>query len=348
MKVAELLAERQQNWHELQQLSMEMRSRKLRRDPHRVARFGALYRAACADLALADAYQLPPQTVAYLHQIVGQAHNQLYLSRSIDLSSWGQELLYHVPQRLFQDNCLRLAAVLFFGLFLLAFGLGKASPQFAHSVVGEKNLEAMENMYANPISGGSSEGGRSVAESELMTGFYVWHNTTIGLRCFAAGLIFGFGGLFEVVQNALFLGCVFGHISNVEPQREHFFEFVTAHGPFELTAIVLSAAAGMRMGFALIDTGGYTRKEALYRASMRATPCMIAAALLFFGAAFIEGFISPSGLPYAVKAMVGAASSMLLMFYFVMLGMPRSDPHQVDSDAPVPGTWEAAMAAEKT
>lgn len=342
MKVAELLAERQQNWQELQHLCQEIDTRGTRKnDPRKVARFAALYRAACADLALADAYQLPPQTVEYLHQIVGRAHNQLYRSRSFDYENWVRELFFYVPQRLFHDNCLRLAAVLFFGLFALAFGLGKISPEFCKQLVGEENLQSMEDMYADPIGEG-----RSLAQSEGMMGFYIQHNTSIGLRCFAAGLLFGVGGLFEIIQNALFLGCVFGHMSNVHPQSEHFFEFVTAHGPFELTAIVLSAAAGMRMGFGLVDTKGYSRRESLHRSAVQAMPSMMAAGLLFAGAAFIEGFVSPSALPYWAKAAVGALSSLLLMFYFVLLGFPREDDEAPDPDAPALGTWEAAMATE--
>ena len=50
---------------------------------------------------------------------------------------------------------------------------------------------------------------------------------------------------------------------------------------------------------------------------------MGAAACLFLGAALIEGFVSPSGLPYGFKATVAVLSSGVLMFYFVVLGFPR-------------------------
>ena len=69
MKVAALLELRQQNWLELDRLCNQSRGQM---DATAVARFAALYRAACADLALADAYQLPPNTVQYLHQLVGR------------------------------------------------------------------------------------------------------------------------------------------------------------------------------------------------------------------------------------------------------------------------------------
>jgi len=77
MKVAELLELRRRNWQQLEQLCSQMENqRKRTMGAPAVARFAALYRAACADLALADSYQLPPNTDQYLHRLVGRAHNQ--------------------------------------------------------------------------------------------------------------------------------------------------------------------------------------------------------------------------------------------------------------------------------
>jgi len=52
-------------------------------------------------------------------------------------------------------------------------------------------------------------------------------------------------------------------------------------------------------------------------------PVVGAAAVMFFMAALIEGFLSPSALPYAAKVAVAILSSSLLAFYFVVLGFPR-------------------------
>jgi uncharacterized membrane protein SpoIIM required for sporulation len=120
-------------------------------------------------------------------------------------------------------------------------------------------ITGLEEMYSEQISG------RNAQLSGAMFGFYQQHNTSIGLKCFAAGLLFGVGGLFELMFNAGVLGAAFGHMAQA-PQRANFFEFVTAHGPFELTAIVVSAAAGMRLGFSLIATQGLTRAASLRKA----------------------------------------------------------------------------------
>jgi uncharacterized membrane protein SpoIIM required for sporulation len=153
-----------------------------------------------------------------------------------------------------------------------------------------------------------------------MSGFYVIHNAGIGLRCFAGGLLLGVGGLFITVSNALQLGVMFGYMFT-SPSRDNFIEFVTAHGPFELTAIVFSAAAGMRLGFSIIATGGLSRGASLRKAVGEATPTMAVAVILFCLAAIIEGFVSPSPLPYAAKAAVAAVSTLLLVVYVFGLGL---------------------------
>ena len=318
MKVSDLLESRLENWQQLERLCIKFEGRSRKVIPAwAVGRFSALYRAACADLALADAYQLPPATVNYLHRLVARAHNQLYRSQTFNVRSWFKELFQEVPQRLFTDNCLRLAAFVFFGLFILSAVLAYNSPEFANRVAGKETLMSMEQMYSEPMGTKNTAGG-------LMLGFYIQHNAGIGLRCFAFGLLFGIGGLYETVFNAAMLGAVFGHMARV-PQAENFYEFVTAHAPFELTAIVLSAAAGMRLGFSLVQTNGLTRMASLREAAKRAMPTMGAAILMFIMAAFIESAISPSSAPYEVKAAVSIISSGMLMFYFVILGYPRGD-----------------------
>lgn len=155
-----------------------------------------------------------------------------------------------------------------------------------------------------------------------MGGFYVFHNAGIGLQCFAAGLLLGVAGMFITVSNAVILGTVFGHMATV-PQRDNFFNFVTAHGPFELTAIVLASAAGMRLGFSIVDTRGKTRSASLRQAGREALPTMCASIVLFALAAIIEGFVSPTELPYAMKAAVAVVSTVLLLAYVVVLGTRR-------------------------
>ena len=330
MKAAELVESRMSQWRLLEQccLGLEIKG-KSKLDAKRRIEFAALYRSACADLALADSYQLPAGTVRYLHQLVGRAHNHLYRSRKFDYGQWYEVMFKTVPRRLFHDGYLRIAFLLFWGGFLLSGFLASKwtpVPQFTEQILTADGIDSMEEMYSEPING------RSGGSDALMMGFYVNHNTSIGLRCFAMGLIFGIGGMFEILYNAVFLGAAFGHMTTV-PQSDNFFHFVTAHGPFELTAIVLSGAAGLRLGFSLVSTGGLSRIDSITLAAKQSLPIMLVSVVLFALAAVIEGFLSPSALPYEVKAFVAMISTLLMLVYLVVLGNSEQPPHEEPAEA---------------
>jgi uncharacterized membrane protein SpoIIM required for sporulation len=276
---------------------------------------------------LAEAYDLPRDTVAYLHDLVARAHNAVYRGRGFRFRSWVRALLSEVPRRLRGDKSLRIAAVAFWGPFLVAMMLAAARPEFAEKVAGPAMLEQMEQMYSAPT--GSHEDHPDAG----MAGFYIQHNAGIGLSCFAWGLSFGLVTLYTLVSNGLILGTVFGHMAR-SPHWVNFYTFVTAHGPFELTAIVFSGAAGLRIGYGLIDTRGQTRLDSLRREAIGALPTIGAAVVLFVLAAFLEGFVSPSGLPYAAKAGIAGASALLLILYLALGGRGQATDEWESSSLP--------------
>jgi len=322
MKVAELLESRRRNWKELDALCQRLEQRRRGTlTPLDMSRFASLYRAACADLALADSYRLPQPTVNYLHRLVGRAHNQLYRSRSFEFAHWKQVMLTEVPQRIFSDRCVQLAFCIFWGCFIASAFLAASPnlwPEYAEQVLSAEQIATLEENFSEQL------GGRRSSMNSLMAAFYIHHNTGIGLKCFASGLLV-VPGLLILLFNSVFLGAAFGYMARPDvPAGVNFFEFVTAHGPFELTAIVLSAGAGLRLGMGWLRTNGMSRGASLRKTAQEAMPLVGAVMLLFFLAALIEGFISPTALPYPFKALIAIISSGLLMFYFIVLGYPRN------------------------
>ena len=320
MNIVTLLDQRRRGWEELEQLCHDLEGRgRASGGAQRVARFATLYRSACADLALAEAYQLPPGTVEYLHRLVARAHNQMYRSQSFSLDLAAHILIHQAPKQIFADPCVRVCAILFFGLFWLAMILGMSEdrlPDFPERVVGHAALEQAEQSFSQPIDGGFEH-------YVTAASFYIRHNTGIGLKCFAYGILI-IPCIFTLAYNAVALGTIFGYMARDSTSGgDNFFHFVTAHGPFELTAIVLSAAAGLRLGLGLISTLGLRRIDSLRRSALAAIPIISAAAVLFFLAAMTEGFLSPSPAPYTIKAAWAILSSGLMTFYFVVLGFPR-------------------------
>jgi len=321
MKVADLLAQRQHQWKKLEELCDAVNWKSSKRiGAERVSDFAALYRSACADLALAASYNLPPDTVEYLHRLVGRAHSRLYRTRRFQFTAWITTLTFDVPRQILLDRYFWFMFIFFYGTFSLSAFLAFEStyfPDYHTQIVGEEALLNLETMHTNPI--GSIESG--VGQKSNMAGFYINHNTEIGLIAFVTGILI-VPGIVTTLFNSAFLGAIFGYMARPDvPMTDNFFEFVTAHGPFELTAIVLAAAGGLRLGLSWVNTNGLTRKASLQKAGRRCIPVVGLSILFFFFAAIIEGFISPSDLPYSFKAAVAIGSALFIAFYILILGL---------------------------
>jgi len=334
MKAAKLIESRQSAWQRLDNLCEEFGKRSKNKVPPEKAReFANLYRQACADLALAESNQLPPTTIDYLHQLVARAHNQLYRSKKFDRQVWYERIFVDTPKRIFNDTHVHIATLIFWGLFLISTWLAYDDtiwPGFAEQVAGAQRLEQSEEMF-------NQFGDRSVTTNSLMTGFYVYNNAGIGLVCFVT-MLFVPVGMVTLSFNAMFLGTVFGYMFRPETAAAgmNFKNFVTAHGPFELTAIILSAGAGLKIGLSWLATGGLSRKDSLIKNAREALPIAMCSVSLFCMAAVIEGFVSPTTeafLPWWAKGLVATACSLTLMIYLIVLGYPRPEDEMEEFDA---------------
>jgi uncharacterized membrane protein SpoIIM required for sporulation len=334
MRVAQRLEQRESSWRELDLLVVRLSGGRWRRPSAReVLRLGELYRATCTDLMLAEDHDLPRETIASLQSLVRRAHNLVYRASGFDFRDLGLALFQTAPRRLRSDPALRIAALVFWGTFLLTMLLAAGRAEFAGLVVGPAFLEQFDHMYSEPVDTVRHDGLRR--SDALMAGFYIQHNTSIGLRCFAWGILLGLGSLYQLFYNAMIFGTLCGYMMT-RPQAANFFTFVTAHSSFELTAIIVSAAAGLRLGWGLIDTQGQSRISSLRREAAAALPAIGAAVVLFVLAACVEGFVSASSIPYWVKAAVAITSAGIIVVYLTLGGRAREqlarDPPSLPAD----------------
>jgi uncharacterized membrane protein SpoIIM required for sporulation len=233
----------------------------------------------------------------------------------------GWALFHSAPRRLRHDPALRLAALIFWGVFLFAAVLAAGRADFARRVLPEQFLESIDHMYAQPVNAPHHDG--LERNDTAMTGFYIQHNTSIGLQCYAWGILFGIGSIYQLFTNGLIFGTLFGYMTT-RPHGANFFEFVTAHSAFELTAIIVASAAGMRLGWGLVDTQGQSRLSSLRREAANSLPGVGVSVVLFVLAALVEGYVSASSLPYWAKAAVAISSAAIIITFLALGG--RGEP----------------------
>ncbi len=319
MNPRELLQKRQGNWNELDRLCSRVGSQggRAKMSGAEVTRFAALYRAACADLALAEAYHLPSSVVDKLQQLVARSHGVLYRGKRGRL----EEAFWAIPQSVATDPYVHVSFGIFWVLFVVFCLLVQSDSVdgLADLVVGNEQLQGMESVYSADVD-------RTWGENLEMAGLYVQNNTGIGLMCFALS-VWVLPGLAVLASNSITLGTTFGYMMRDQTgvASDNFQEFVMSHGPFELTAIVLAAGAGLRIGMSWIDTNGLTRTSSLLRGAQKSLPVLMLSVMLFLGAAAIEGLLSALNLGSEInlwfKGFISWLTSSALMFYIVILGI---------------------------
>lgn len=279
-----------------------------------------LYRQLCHDLALARERQVSGTLVAELNELALAGHRRLYQARTGEVRGIGRFLYLDFPRAVRLEWRLVVSLhALFYGLALLLGFLAWRNPDLIYSFISPESVSEIEAMY-DPAGAGAA---RTAGSDATMFGFYIWNNVSIAFRTFASGLAFGVGTLVSVVANALNLGLVASHLAR-EGSGEPFFSFVIGHGAFELTAILLSGAAGMRLGLAVLAPGARSRIAALRAAALSSLPILSGAALMLVLAAAIEAFWSPRGLPAQLKYAVGAGLWGLVAVWLGAAGRSRA------------------------
>ena len=324
MKQSHFEARHQAEWHAFGATLDALEGGK---SPPAASDFPAAYRRLCQHLALARSRGYSSHSVDYLQQLAQRGHQQLYRHRS----PLGGRLLGFVlagfPRLVREEWRHLLVASLLFYLSLLGMAaLVLAFPELVYSLVSTSQVEQMEAMYDPAARRLGDFGTRGSGEDWVMFGYYVMNNVGIAFQTFAGGLLFGLGTLFYLLFNGLMIGAIAGHLTGIG-YHQPFWSFVIGHGAFELTAITLAGAAGLKLGVALLVPGRLTRGEALRRAAARAVRLIAGAALMLLIAAFVEAYWSSMTYPPAsVKYAVGTLLWLLVGLYFTFVGRGRHAP----------------------
>jgi uncharacterized membrane protein SpoIIM required for sporulation len=311
----------QAEWQELEEHldSLLRRTNKRPKEPPRGERIAALYRRACEHLALARARSYPAYLLDRLDRLTADAHQLIYQQREFGASALWRIVASDFPRAVRANSAyVWLAAVLFTAPLVIVGVLVYFQPSLILSVVDAGTAAEYEQMYSR--SGEAIGRVRDAGTNWVMFGFYIRNNVSIAFQCFASGLAVGLGSIFYLVFNGANIGAVAGYLTE-RGLGETFWSFVATHSSFELTAIVLSGAAGLKLGHSLLAPGRRTRRQSLVQA---ARECVVlvygVAAMLVVAAAFEAFWSSAIWVPNAVKYGVAAVCWLVVLIYLSLQG----------------------------
>jgi uncharacterized membrane protein SpoIIM required for sporulation len=171
----------------------------------------------------------------------------------------------------------------------------------------------------------------------------VWiHNALTAAEALIFGAFLGVLTIGVLLENMLNLG-VDGGLMIGHGRATEFFVLILPHGMLELSAVFLAAAAGLRLGWAIIDPGPRRRGQALAEEGRATVTIALGLVVVLAVSGVIEAFVTPSGLSSWARIGIGGVAEAAFLAYVIAAGrraqrLSRSaDMAQAPEHAPVRG-----------
>jgi len=311
MNVNEFIKSRELDWQRLEQLLRHHQGHAAF-SASEVQELGILYRAVISDLALARR-DFPNQRVTlFLNQLLTRTHSIIYQRDVSDPRQFIRYLTHGLPSVYRQTALYTLAAFLLFIIpAIVGYHLADVNPATADmfGLAEERAVLANQEIWTNiPLEN------RPFASAFIMS-----NNIRIAILAFAGGITFGIFTVYILTTNGLLIGAVMGlavHYGMGLP----LLTFIIGHGVIELSVVFMAGGAGLQLSWALLNPGPYSRRNALALAAQRAVVLATAAIPLLVLAGLIEGFLSPSSLPFPVHVAVGIGTGVIVYAYWGFAG----------------------------
>jgi uncharacterized membrane protein SpoIIM required for sporulation len=315
--IDEFVAARRDRWERLEALIAQARGRQgARLSADELEQLGRFYRQTTSDLAIARRDFPRDRVTRYLESLVARAHPVVYRPPTRSWSSIPRFFTHTFPQAFRESWRYTLVAFLLFAMpFLVTFAGTLLDPTVGRVVMPH-------SPFVDQVERGESWLEIERVDRAVAASFIATNNIQVTFLAFAGGVLFGLGTVYILIYNGLSIGAVAG-LATVYGLGEDLLGFVSPHGGIELTVIFIAGGAGLRMGYALLRPGLFTRRVALTRAAHRAIVLMGGGVVLLLIAGTIEGFISPSGLSTMAKLAIGAFNLIVLFVYLLGAGRER-------------------------
>jgi uncharacterized membrane protein SpoIIM required for sporulation len=314
MTVDRFVEDRRARWGRLENLIFEANGRVERLAPDDVLELGRLYRSASSDLAMARRDFALDAATERLNDLVAAAHALVYSEAPTSARRVRRFFLQELPASVRANSRFTAVSLAAFAIpLLVTFAIGLLLPEIAATALP---AETRQHLAERRLWTDIPEGYRP-----LMGPLIIVNNVRVAITAFAGGLTAGALTLYLLISNGAFLGTVLSVVQGYGLSGG-LLAFTAAHGPLEISCIVLSGGAGLRLAWALLRPGDRSRRDALRLAGAQAIRVMLLIIPALGVAGILEAFLSPSDAPLALKIVVGVAMGLALWGYIALAGRP--------------------------
>ncbi len=321
-------ARSERDWDALAGLLRQIDRRSLASlDHEQLERFAAYHRKACADFAYAQTYFPDTEIVHHLRALTFAGHRILGRKREAVLPKiWAFYLGGY--RRDFRARLPALGASLglFIGASLLGYAITMVNTGFAALYLGPDMIKGLRQgeIWTDSVT--------QVLPPALLSGRILTNNISVALVTWLGGASFGLITALMVMNNGLMFGSVL-YLTWHYHLLDALLRFVAAHGPLELSLIVVAGAAGFELARGQLTRRREAPGVALPRAARRSWRLVAGTIPWFVVLGLVEGYISPiKEIELWVKVLLGVL--LLVTFLAYALAPPSSVPSPKAAEKP--------------
>lgn len=323
LRSARFRAEREADWKRLETVVKRAEKEGVRSLNFEDARdLATLYRQAANSLSVAREISLDKSLLTYLEALTARACLSVYAPQETLSGVVTRFLFVGAPQAMRRSFGHIFLAFLAMALGALAGGaLFFESPDWygvfmpGEMIGGRSPASSVDDLraviYDEDVSGLDQLG--------AFASYLFSHNTRIAIFVFALGAFAGVMTFWLTFYNGLVLGAFVAlHID--KGLGWDIFGWLSIHGVTELSAIIVAAAAGFRLGSAVLFPGRRTRRDALRYQGRDAVKLALVAAIMLIAAAVLEGFGRQLVQDNTTRLVVGWGIGGLWLAWFTLAG----------------------------
>ncbi len=310
MRIVDLdayVAEHAGEWRRLEQLASGRRL-----GPEEVDELIALYHRAGTHLSAIRSRAADPALVARLSRLVLTARSAITGGGAFSWAVVGRFFTTTFPLAVFQAwRWWCAVATSFSVLAFLMIWYVAGHPELQRAFLSDSQIQNLVNSdFADYYS-------QYQAQNFALR---VWtNNALVAALCLAAG-VYVVPVVLALGYNLFNIGLE-GGVMVGNGRADVFFGLIVPHGLLELTAVFVAAGTGLRVGWSWIAPGpDRTRGRALAETARPAMLVALGLVGVLAVSGLIEAFVTPSGLPTAVRVAIGVLAWVAFLAYVLVFG----------------------------
>jgi uncharacterized membrane protein SpoIIM required for sporulation len=267
------------------------------------------------DLSYAKTFYPTSKTTRYLNVLASRMYMGIYKNRKEEGNRLAKFVRYDLPRTIRRHHLIMLISLCIFSLFfIIGIYSSRGDESFIRSVMGDNYVNTTEENIAS----GHPFGIYGTGDPLIVWFGIMKNNIEVSIRMLVGGLFLGIYPIYMLIFEGIQIGA-FEMLFAQKGLAGDFVLTVFIHGTLEISALIITGAAGIIIGLGFAFPGTLSRLDSFKKSAKDA--CMIITGLIpvYITAAFFEGYVTRhTEMPLFLKLIILLGSLAFIVGYFVV------------------------------